>query len=105
MVTAENAVIEIQPGNASDSVAAEVYRNLQILYGTAAGEQALDRDFGIDASIVGDCPQANAQALLVAELVRKTERYEPRAKVSRVDWTAGNAPDGNMTPKVVIELV
>lgn len=73
-------------------------------YGTVAGEQALDREFGIDGSII-DCPQENAQVLLVAEYVRKTERYEPRAKVARVEWTGGKAQDGTMTPKVVIEIV
>lgn len=49
--------------------------------------------------------QENAQVLLVAEYVRKTERYEPRAKVARVEWTGGKAQDGTMTPKVVIEIV
>lgn len=104
MINTENAVIEILPGSASDSTAAEVYRNLQVLYGTRTGEQALDRDFGIDAAII-DCPQENAQVLLAAEYVRKTELYEPRAKVVRVEWAAGKSQDGNMTPKVVIELV
>lgn len=103
MLDTENTVIEILPGSVNDSTAA-VYRNLQVLYGTRAGEQALDRDFGIDASII-DCPQENAQVLLVAEYVRKTEQYEPRARVVRVEWTAGRSQDGNMTPKVVIELV
>ncbi|MFR8333698.1 MAG: hypothetical protein ACLU9S_16135 [Oscillospiraceae bacterium] len=55
-----------------------------MLYGTVAGEQALDREFGIDGSII-DYPQENAQVLLVAEYVRKTERYEPRAR-----WPAWN---------------
>lgn len=104
MLDTGNAVVEILPGSVNDSVAAEVYRNLQVLYGTRAGEQALDREFGIDANII-DCPQENAQVLLVAEYVRKTERYEPRARVARVEWTAGKSQDGNMTPKVVIELV
>lgn len=104
MLDTKNTVIEILPGKADDGLVAEVYRNLQVLYGTVAGEQALDRDFGIDSSTI-DGPQEHAQVLLVAEYVRKTERYEPRAKVARVDWTAGKAQDGNMTPKVVIELV
>lgn len=104
MLDTGNAVVEILPGSVNDSAAAEVYRNLQVLYGTRAGEQALDREFGIDANII-DCPQENAQVLLVAEYVRKTERYEPRARVVRVEWTAGKSQDGNMTPKVVIELV
>lgn len=104
MLNTENAVIEILPGKVDDSTAREVYRNLQVLYGTVAGEQALDREFGIDGSII-DYPQENAQVLLVAEYVRKTERYEPRAKVARVEWTGGKAQDGTMPPKVVIEIV
>ena len=83
MLSTGDAVIDIQPGKADESTAAEVLRNLQVLYGTVAGEQAL----------------------LVAEYVRKTERYEPRAKVARVEWTADKAADGMMIPKVVIELV
>ena len=104
MVTIKDPIIEIEAGTALDSTAKEVYRNLQVLYNTVAGEQALDRDFGIDASIL-DHPQENAKVLLVAEYVRKTERYEPRASVARVEWTAGHSPDGTMTPQVVIELV
>ena len=87
-----------------DSEAQEVYRNLQVLYGTHTGEQALDRDFGIDISTT-DYPQESAQALLAAEYVRKTKMYEPRARVVRVEWTDSKAHDGNMTPKVVIDLV
>lgn len=34
MLSTENAVIEILPGSANDSTAAEVYRNLQVLYAT-----------------------------------------------------------------------
>ena len=104
MLSTGKTAVEILPGTVSESTAQEVLRNLQVLYGTVAGEQALDREFGIDGSII-DGPQENAQALLVAEYVRKTERYEPRAKVARVEWTADKAADGMMIPKVVIELV
>ena len=76
MLSTENAVIEILPGSANDSTAAEVYRNLQVLYATRAGEQALDREFGIDGTII-DCPQENAQVLLAAEYVRKTGACRP----------------------------
>lgn len=96
--------IVIEAGTANDSTAQEIYRNLQVLYNTVAGEQALDRDFGIDGN-VGDYPQEHAQAMLAAEYVRKTEQYEPRARVNRVGWEAEKTPDGNMTPKVVIQLV
>lgn len=48
MILADSPVIEIAAGTVDDSEAQEVYRNLQVLYGTHTGEQALDRDFGID---------------------------------------------------------
>jgi hypothetical protein len=97
-------VIEIDAGEADESTAQEVYRNLQILYGTQEGEQALDREFGIAVEVT-DSPSPDAQARLAAEYVRKTQKYEPRARVAQVDWTSGNASDGNMIPKVVVELV
>ena len=104
MVTTKDPVIEIAAGTVMDSKAEAVYRNLKVLYNTVAGEQALDRDFGIDAAIM-DKPQETAKALLVAEYVRKTERYEPRARVIRVEWSAGGEKDGTMIPKVVIGIV
>jgi len=98
------AIIEIEAGEVNDKVALEVYRNLQVLFGTVAGEQALDRDFGIETA-TPDTPAPEAQALLIAEYVRKTQMYEPRARVDRVEWTESKSQNGNLTPKVVIELV
>lgn len=97
-------VIEIEAGSANDSQAEEIYRNLQVLYGTVAGEQALDRDFGIDPDVT-DHPTESAEALLAAEYVRKTEKYEPRARVSYVDYQSNKTPEGHIKPKVVIEIV
>ena len=37
--------ILIDAGEADETTVQEVYRNLRVLYGTRAGEQALDRDF------------------------------------------------------------
>lgn len=97
-------VVEIEPNDLSDSEREEIFRNLLLLYGTTAGELALDRDFGISAEIT-DVPQNLAQPLLTAEYVRKTERYEPRAEVVRVDWVADSADSGKIKPKVVVEIV
>ena len=94
-------IIEISgPGNSKE---AEIFRNLQTLYGTQEGEQALDRNFGINLSVM-DVPSEGAKALLTAEFVRKTEMYEPRAKVKRVEWISGTE-EQNLIPKVVVTLV
>lgn len=98
------AIIEIEAGDSNDNTAREVYRNLQVLYNTVAGEQALDRDFGIDAAVM-DSGTPDARNLLVAEYVKKTQMYEPRAIVDHVEWTESDSPSGKLTPKVVIELV
>lgn len=104
MIYTDETVIVIESGSADESTAQEVFRNLQVLYGTETGEQALDRDFGIDIDIL-DNPQETAKALLAAEFVRKTEQYEPRVRVLRVEWTQNQAKDGHIVPKVVVSFV
>ena len=97
------ASVEITAGRHDESLLREVHRNLTTLYGTRVGEQALDRDFGIDYNPV-DMPMESARALTAAEYVRKTQKYEPRARVLRVEWPKGNFADGEMPVKVVVEL-
>lgn len=104
MINTQETVILIEAGDVDDDTREEVYRNLQVLYGTETGEQALDRDFGIDIDIL-DNPQETAKALLTAEFVRKTEQYEPRVRVVKVEWTVNNAKDGGIVPKVVVSFV
>lgn len=82
---------------------ADVLRCLTVLYGTRVGEQGLDRDFGIDWSFL-DQPMETAKAMIEAELITKTRKYEPRAQVERVTWE-GDYASGNIRPKVVIALV
>ena len=104
MIYIEDTVVEIEAGTVDDSTRREVYRTLQVLYGTETGEQALDRDFGIDINIL-DNPQEAAKALLTAEFVRKTKQYEPRVRVMRVEWNQDYAKEGGIIPKVVVSFV
>ncbi len=104
MLIVNDPEIEIDAGDVEETTVEEIFRNLRVLYGTRAGEQALDRDFGIDPDLI-DYPQENAKALLAAEYVRKTQKYEPRVVVTRVEWTGGKPSEGRMTPKVVVSFV
>lgn len=99
-----STIVEIEAGYTDDMTAREVFRNLQVLFNTVAGEQALDRDFGIDPAVM-DNSSPDARSLLVAEYVKKTQMYEPRAIVDHVEWIQGDLLGGNLTPKVVIDLV
>lgn len=91
--------VELAAG--SSDRAEDVRRCLACLYGTRPGEQALDREFGITAEALGR-PLAQAQSLLTAEIIRKTARYEPRARVVRVEWMESETDKGVLQPKVVI---
>lgn len=104
MIDTENTEIILQAGRADDSTAADVQRCLKMLYSAHPGEQALDRDFGIDRETLG-LPMSSAKALMTAEFVAKTARYEPRARVLRVDWNESNLAEGILIPKVVVEIV
>ena len=84
MILADSPVIEIAAGTVDDSEAQEVYRNLQVLYGTHTGEQALDRDFGIDISTT-DYPQESAKRCL-----RRSMCAKPRCMSRGRGWCALN---------------
>ena len=77
-----------------------ILRQLSILYGTRAGEQALDRSFGLDWSFL-DQPHEVAKAMLSAEIITKTNTYVPTVAVSSIDFTADM--NGHLTPIVSVE--
>ena len=79
-----------------------IMRQLSVLYGTRAGEQALDRSFGLDWSFL-DQPHEVAKAMLSAEIITKTNTYVPSVAVSIIDFTADI--NGNLTPMVSVEEV
>ena len=79
----------------------DIIRCLNTLYLTPVGSCALNREFGIDMSIL-DQPINIAKTLFSVELIEKTERYEPRVRVKEVLYTSEEA---KIIPKVVIEYV
>lgn len=95
--------MNIEIDMAQQPEAADVQRCLRTLYGTTAGTLALDRDFGLSQELL-DLPLPAAQAAATAEIIEKTMRYEPRARVIDVAWTA-RPEDGALTAKVRCELV
>ena len=79
-----------------------ILRQLSLLYGTRAGEQALDRNFGLDWSCL-DQPLEIAKAMLSAEIITKTNAYIPAVAISSIEFTAGI--NGHLTPTVSVEEV
>ena len=101
MIDTESTEIVLEAGREDDSTAQDVMRCLKTLY---SAQQALDRDFGIDREPLG-LPMSSAKALMAAEYVAKTARYEPRARVLRVEWSESKMENGILIPRVVVEIV
>lgn len=82
----------------------EVIQNVRMILTTMKGTVPLDRDFGIDATIV-DKPLAVVQAQLARDIVNAVNKYEPRARVKNVQYEdSSGAVNGVLKPIVRIEI-
>ncbi len=77
----------------------DILRCLRSLIMTPAGTVPLDREFGIDNSILSQ-PIDVAESLIAVEIVEKVARYEPRVSAQAVSLFAD--VNGQLTAKVVI---
>ena len=76
----------------------EVIQNVRTILTTRRGSVPLDRDFGMDTSII-DQPVNRIRALITTNIIETVERYEPRAEVMAVDFS-GDGEDGIVVPHV-----
>ena len=91
--------ISFRYGGTKEKERQEILRNVQTIISTPVGTCPLYRDFGVDNEVL-DLPTNVAQNKLALEIMEAVERYEPRAAVEEVHFSA-NA-NGGMTVKVVI---
>lgn len=94
--------VEIEPSGKIEEL--DIYNCLLTLYGSKEGEQALDREFGLNMECLS-LPAEAAQAMLTAEIIRKTKKYEPRAEVLEVEYETSHSQQGRIRPKVVVQIV
>lgn len=83
----------------ADSVGGDALRCLHTLYGTREGTQPLDRNFGLDATIVGR-PIEVVKNLYALDVIEKTKKYEPRVKVREVTF---EVVEDTLIPTIHIE--
>ncbi|MCB2187691.1 MAG: GPW/gp25 family protein [Deltaproteobacteria bacterium] len=83
----------------------DVRQNVRLILTTPKGSLVLDRDFGLDFSVI-DQPLPRAQALLAAEIVDQVARFEPRADVVKVTFEPdlAGAADGKLIPHVRLRI-
>lgn len=72
----------------------ELKKNLETLFYTRAGSQPADRDFGIDWKCLDNMPEI-AKNQFILEAHRKVKKYEPRVKITSIDFTY---KDGQLEP-------
>lgn len=80
------------------SISENILECLKNLYETPVGTVALNRDFGIDFSIL-DMPVPTAKQAYTVEVIKKTKRFEPRADVESVIFKS--VSDGNRLRPII----
>lgn len=89
---------------APESTVQEIIQNVRMIITTPKGTVPLDREFGIDATII-DRPLPVAQAQLARDVVNAVKKYESRARVTKVEFADGSgAINGVLKPIVRIEI-
>lgn len=84
----------------SSSEIEDIKRCLMTLYSTKAGQQPLDREFGLTSDFIG-APIEACKNLFALEVIEKTERYEPRVQVIDVTYKE-NYDNGYLEPIILL---
>ena len=72
---------------APKTVYEEVVQNLYFLYSSMEYDIPLDRELGLNPKYI-DKPIETAKALVTTDIYDKTEEYEPRAEIVKIDFKA-----------------
>ncbi|WP_304066099.1 GPW/gp25 family protein [Megamonas hypermegale] len=80
----------------------EVLQNVRTILSTVKFSVPLDRDFGIDASLL-DKSILEAKAKISSEIILAIKKYEPRVKVEEITFSGDI--DGKLQPKVQVSII
>lgn len=81
-----------------------ILQNVSIILRTIKGTCPMYRDFGIDATLI-DRPIPAAKVLLFSQIREAIEEYEPRVRVTSVDFDTQDEMQGALTPVVEVEII
>ena len=98
MINVQAAVIKINEIEKSE--AEDIRRCLTTLYSVREGEQPLDREFGLKQEFL-DQPVSIAKNMLALEVIEKTQRYEKRVKVEKVEYKTSE--EGQLIPIIYLK--
>jgi len=86
---------------APKTVVEEVLQNVRTIITTTKYSIPMDREFGIDGSVV-DLPINVAQAKLTNEIFRAIKRYEPRAVIESITFKGEET--GRLIPTLEVSV-
>ncbi|MDE7247863.1 MAG: lysozyme [Lachnospiraceae bacterium] len=98
MINIQAAVIRIN--EIEESEAEDIRKCLTTLYSVREGEQPLDREFGLKQDFL-DQPVPIAKNMLALEVIEKTQRYEKRVRVEKVEY--GTSEEGQLVPIIYLK--
>ena len=78
-------------------------QEIRMVLATRKGSVPLDRDFGLSWDHV-DRPMGEAMQYMVAEIGQQLERYVPRIRVRDISFSSNDAVDGQLIPRVTVEI-
>lgn len=81
-----------------------ILQNVSIILRTIKGSCPMYRDFGIDATLI-DRPIPAAKVLLFSQVREAIEEYEPRVRVTSVDFDTQGEMQGKLIPVVEVEII
>ena len=90
--------IERESTGFSEEEFADVKRCLETIVSVRAGSLPLAGDLGIDYDSIMDYPENIAKNILAVEIIEKVNTYEPRVKVTSVEFDTGS--DGQLIPHI-----
>lgn len=92
--------------NFSPDTLTEILQNVRTILSTPKYSVPLDRDFGIDVTML-DEPMPVAQARLTAEIIAAVQQWEPRVQVTKVsyDGDIADGMDGILRPRVRVRII
>lgn len=97
ITTKDPTTINMSPKNEAE----EVLQNIRTILATAKGTVPLDREFGLDNTVI-DLPTSLGKAKLTNEIFQAVKRYEPRVTIDSISFSGDIS--GKIIPKVVITL-
>lgn len=90
--------IDIESSGFSEEEFADVKRCLETIVSVRAGSIPLSGDLGINYDSIMDYPANIAQNMLAVEIIEKVNTYEPRVKVTSVEFDI--SADGQFRPHI-----